>query len=163
MPERSRSRSRGRSPSALGEIAREFGVWLVPGLGLRASDGRPIHNTCARVLARRASSSLATARSFRGSRTRNARPGAEFVTFEIPDVGRVGLAICYDGTFPETFRQLAWMGAEVVIQPTLTTTSDRTLELVLARANAIANQLYVVSRSTPPRRRRLGRSVDRRP
>ena len=37
------------------------------------------------------------------------------------------------------------MGAEVVLQPTLTTTSDRAAELVLARANAIVNQLYVVN------------------
>ena len=72
-------------------------------------------------------------------------PGDRFVTFEIPGVGRVGLAICYDGFFPEAFRQLAWMGAEVVLQPTLTTTSDRAAELVVARANAIVNQLYVVN------------------
>ena len=37
------------------------------------------------------------------------------------------------------------MGAEVVLQPTLTTTSDRDAELVMARANAIFNQLYVVN------------------
>ena len=73
------------------------------------------------------------------------RPATEFVAFEIAGVGRVGLAICYDGFFPEAFRQLAWMGAEVVLQPTLTTTSDRAAELVMARANAIVNQLYVVN------------------
>jgi formamidase len=60
-------------------------------------------------------------------------------------VGRIGLAVCYDGNFPETVRQLAWLGAEVVVQPALTTTSDRGAELVVARANAIANQLYVVN------------------
>jgi formamidase len=72
-------------------------------------------------------------------------PGTRLVTFDVPGVGRVGLAICHDGAFPEVFRQLAWAGAEVVLQPTLTTTSDRPAELVLARANAIANQIYVVS------------------
>ena len=68
------------------------------------------------------------------------------------------MAICYDGNFPETFRQLAWMGAEVVLQPTLTTTSDRDAELVLARANAIANQLYVVNLNAAAPAA-LGRSV----
>ena len=63
-------------------------------------------------------------------------PGHEFVVFDIPGVGRIGLAICYDGSFPETARQLAWLGAEVIIQPTLTTTRDREMELVCARANA---------------------------
>ena len=72
-------------------------------------------------------------------------PGDAFVTFDIPEVGRIGLSICYDGSFPETCRQLAWLGAEVVLQPSLTTTSDRNQEIVLARANAIFNQLYVVS------------------
>ena len=47
------------------------------------------------------------------------------MTFDIPEVGRIGLAICYDGNFPETFRQLAWMGAELILQLNLTTTSDR--------------------------------------
>jgi formamidase len=55
-------------------------------------------------------------------------------------------------------RQLAWLGAEVVIQPTLTTTSDREAELVAARANAIFNQLYVVNvNASQPAA--LGRSV----
>src|SRR5581483_9473724 len=40
---------------------------------------------------------------------------------------------------------LAWMGAEVIVNPTQTTTSDRAQELVLARANAIVNQVFVLS------------------
>ena len=67
------------------------------------------------------------------------------MTFDIPEVGRIGLSICYDGGFPETCRQLAWMGAEVVLQPSRTTTSDRNQEMVMARANAIFNQIYLVS------------------
>jgi formamidase len=63
--------------------------------------------------------------------------------FEIPDKGRVGLMICYDGWFPEVARGLALRGAELIAQPTATTTPDREEEVVLARANAIANQVYV--------------------
>ena len=33
-------------------------------------------------------------------------------------LGKVGVAICYDGWFPETFRQLALGGAEIVCIPT---------------------------------------------
>jgi hypothetical protein len=65
--------------------------------------------------------------------------------FDLPDVGRLGFSICYDAWFPEVSRQLAWMGAEVIISPVLTTTCDRAQELVLARANAIVNQVYVIS------------------
>lgn len=37
--------------------------------------------------------------------------------FDTP-LGRIGVAICYDGWFPETFRQLAFKGAEVICIPT---------------------------------------------
>jgi predicted amidohydrolase len=65
--------------------------------------------------------------------------------FDIPGVGRAGLMICYDGWFPEVARGLALQGAEVILHPTLTSTPDREEELVLARANAIVNQCYVVN------------------
>ena len=75
----------------------------------------------------------------------NTTPGSEFVVFDIPGKGRIGLAICYDGSFPETARQLAWLGAEVVLQPTLTSTRDREMELVCARANSWTNQMFTVN------------------
>jgi len=109
----------------------------------RAADGR-IHNT---ALAFSPQGELVARyrKVFPWQPHEECAPGSEFVTFDIPGVARVGLAICYDGNFPEAIRQLAWMGAEVILQPTLTTTSDREAELVLARANAIANQLYVIN------------------
>ena len=141
----------------LSALAREHAVWLVPGTVFeRAGDGR-IHNT---ALAFSPEGELVARyrKVFPWQPHEDCAPGDRFVTFDIPDIGRFGLAICYDGNFPEAFRQLAWMGAEVVLQPTLTTTSDRTAELVLARANAIANQLYVVNlnAATPAG---LGRSL----
>jgi formamidase len=65
--------------------------------------------------------------------------------FTVPRVGTFGLFICYDGWFPEMARSLALRGAEVLLHPTLTTTADREQELVLARANAITNQCYVLN------------------
>lgn len=72
-------------------------------------------------------------------------PGDEFCVFDIPDVGRFGLCICYDMWFPEVTRTLVWQGAEVILQPTLTPTSDRELELVMCRANALFNQCFFIS------------------
>jgi predicted amidohydrolase len=69
-------------------------------------------------------------------------PGGEFVVFDIPQVGRFGVSICYDMWFPETTRTLAWMGAEVILHPTMTNTIDRDVELSIARANAAMNQCY---------------------
>jgi formamidase len=128
----------------LGEIARASGVWLVPGSVYERAEDERVHNTCL-VLSPEGELAATYRKVFPWQPHESSAPGDRFVTFEIPDVGRLGLSICYDGSFPETCRQLAWMGAEVVLQPSLTTTSDRTQELVMARANAIFNQLYVVS------------------
>ncbi len=62
----------------------------------------------------------------------------------MPDAGRFGVSICYDMWFPETSRTLAWMGAEVILHPTLTNTIDRDVELSIARATAAVNQCYFV-------------------
>jgi formamidase len=134
----------GPLTEALGRIAAESEMWLVPGSVYElAPDGR-VHNT-ALVLAPDGELVASYRKVFPWQPHEACAPGDEFVAFDIPGVGRVGLAICYDGSFPETFRQLAWMGAELVLQVNLTTTSDREQELVMARANAIFNQLYVVS------------------
>jgi formamidase len=109
----------------------------------RGEDGR-IHNT-AMVVSPEGELVATYRKVFPWQPHETCSPGDRFTVFEVPDVGIVGLAICYDGNFPETCRQLAWMGAEVVLQPALTTTSDRGAELVMTRANAIFNQLYLVS------------------
>jgi formamidase len=128
----------------LAEIASANGVWLVPGsVYERADDGR-VHNT-ALVLSPGGELTASYRKVFPWQPHETSEPGDSFVTFDVPDVGRLGLSICYDGSFPETCRELAWMGAEAVLQVSLTTTSDRPQELVMARANAIFNQLYVVS------------------
>lgn len=69
-------------------------------------------------------------------------PGNEFCVFDVPEVGRFGLSICYDMWFPETVRTLAVMGAEVILHPTMTGTIDRDIELSIVRAMATVNQCY---------------------
>ncbi|WP_030546075.1 carbon-nitrogen hydrolase family protein [Streptomyces exfoliatus] len=125
-------------------LARETGLWLIPGsLFERAEDGR-IFNTAVAVSPE--GEIVARYRKiFPWQPYERTAPGNEFTVFDIPGTGRIGLAICYDGSFPETVRQLAWLGAEIVVQPTLTTTRDREMELVCARANAWTNQVYVLN------------------
>ena len=71
--------------------------------------------------------------------------GNRFEVVDLPNGPSVGMMICYDGWFPESSRSLALQGAEIILQPSLTSTPDREQELVLARANAIANQCYVIN------------------
>jgi predicted amidohydrolase len=125
-------------------LARKTGQWLVPG-SMYELEGDKVYNTA--VVISPEGQIVSKYRKmfpwlpYEGGTT----PGDEFCVFDIPDVGRFGLCICYDMWFPEVCRQLAWMGAEVILQPTLTPTSDRELELVMVRANALFNQCYFVS------------------
>jgi formamidase len=155
-PERVAVELPGPLTERLGEIARDAGLWLVPGTVFERGEAG-IHNTCLAISPE--GELVASYRKvFPWQPHEVCVRGDGFVTFDVPGVGRIGLSICYDGSFPETSRQLAWMGAEVILQPSLTTTSDRDHELVMARANAIFNQLYLVSlnAATPAG---LGRSL----
>ncbi len=69
--------------------------------------------------------------------------GTEFCVFDVPGVGRFGLSICYDIWFPETTRHLTSLGAEVLLHPVLTGTTDRDAELAIARATAAQFQCFV--------------------
>ena len=48
---------------------------------------------------------------------RFARRGDEFRVWDLP-LGRIGINICYDGTFPESSRSLKLLGAQLIILPT---------------------------------------------
>jgi hypothetical protein len=70
--------------------------------------------------------------------------GTEFCVFDVPEVGRFGVSICYDMWCPETSRTLAALGAEVILHPTLTPSIDREVELSIVRATAAINQCFVI-------------------
>ncbi|CAN5752454.1 hypothetical protein BH23GEM11_BH23GEM11_13600 [soil metagenome] len=70
--------------------------------------------------------------------------GDDFLVFDVPDVGRFGVSICYDSWVPETSRTLAAMGAEVILHPSLTGTLDRDIELAIAQSTAAINQCYFI-------------------
>jgi predicted amidohydrolase len=129
---------------AVGAIAKRVGRWIVAGSIVERDEDR-LYNTliafspAGRLVARYRK--MFTWRPFETFALGTEPPPV----LRIPGVGKVGLMICYDGWFPEMARGLALRGAEVIAHPTLTTTPDREEELVLARANAIANQCYVVN------------------
>jgi predicted amidohydrolase len=123
------------------EIARHHGIWLIPGSMFERVDDR-IYNT----------TSVINPEGQVVCRYRKMFPfrpyeegveaGSEFVVFDVPDIGRFGVSICYDMWFPETTRTLAAMGAEVILHPTMNDTIDRDIELSIARTNAAINQCF---------------------
>jgi formamidase len=133
----------GELTERLGRLARETELWLVPG-SVYERVGDAVANT-ALVLSPSGDLVASYRKCFPWQPYETTQPGTSTVCFEIDGIGRFGIAICHDGAFPEIFRSLAWQGAEAIFQVTLTGTSDREAETVIARANAIVNQVAVVN------------------
>ena len=133
----------GDTEARLCRAAAEHTLWIIPGSLYEKRDGvifntMPVINPQGEVIAR-----------YRKifpfyPYERGIEPGNEFVVFDVPDVGRFGLSICYDMWFPETTRSLVSLGAEVILHPTMTNTIDRDPEIAIARASALVNQCYFV-------------------
>ncbi|WP_435747670.1 carbon-nitrogen hydrolase family protein [Nocardioides sp. SYSU DS0663] len=128
----------------LAALAGDLGIWLVPGSVYELGDDGRVYNT-APVYSPDGRRVAAYRKIFPWRPYETCTPGSEFVVVDLGDHGRVGLSICYDAWFPEHARQLAWMGADLVLNLVQTPTADRDQEVVLARANAITNQVFVAS------------------
>jgi deaminated glutathione amidase len=123
--------------------ARKEKKWLVPG-SFFEKQGKKVFNTAV-VISPQGKIVAQYRKIFPWRPLEKNHPGDSFCVFDIPGKGRFGLCICYDQWFPEIVRTLAWMGAEAILHPTATTTSDRSQELVLSQAQAIFNQVYFLS------------------
>ena len=123
------------------EIAKRHGLWLLPGSMFELEDDR-MYNTAAvinpdgEIVGR-----YRKMFPFMPYET-GVEYGDQFLVFDVPDVGRFGVSICYDMWFPETSRTLVAMGAEVILHPSMTDTIDREVEISIARATAAINQCY---------------------
>ena len=162
----------GRVFDALSEAARDAKTWLIAGgIPEKSDDPKRPYNTCAVF-----SPDGSLAASYRkihlfeidlpdGTRhleSRTRSPGCEPCCVDIEGI-RVGLSICYDLRFPELYRRLGEMGADVVVIPAaFTVTTGKDHWQVLLRARAIENQVYVVAAAqfgTHPHRTTFGKSM----
>lgn len=136
----------GRTAQVWGALAQQLGVHLVAGVTERKGDA--LYN----------SALLTGPKGYIGVYRKAHLWGRENLFFAkgdlgLPvfdtDLGRIGLAICYDGWFPETFRQLALKGAEIVCVPTNWVpmpdqpASEPAMANVLHRAAAHCNGIFI--------------------
>jgi predicted amidohydrolase len=72
--------------------------------------------------------------------------GDRFPVFQTPELGGVGLLICYDMVFPEAARCLALGGADIIFHPTLggAAIGDDDISLAAFRTRAVENFVYLV-------------------
>lgn len=133
----------GRTEEVMCRTAKEAGVWIVSG-SLYERDGDKIYNTCpvidpdGKVVCR-----YRKMYPFLPYEA-GVASGDSCSVFEVPGVGKFGVSICYDMWFPETLRQMTWMGAEVILHPSMTYTIDRGVETEMSRANAAMHQCYFI-------------------
>jgi predicted amidohydrolase len=145
----------GPTLGVIREVARARRVWIVAGSVAEKVD-QPGKTANTSVLVADDGSIAAAYRKIhlfdvnipdgaRYAESETVAPGDKVVLAPTP-LGRIGLTICYDLRFPELYRQLSALGAEVVFIPaafTLFTGKDHWE--VLIRARAIENLSYVVA------------------
>lgn len=144
---------------AMGDLARELGIWLVAGtLPLRTGDPQRVRN--ATLVYGPDGATVARYDKIHLFRFDNGRErydegvtlqaGTAPVAVEIPDDDgtplRIGLSICYDLRFPELYRALSQSApCDLLLVPAaFTATTGRDHWEILLRARAIENQCYVL-------------------
>jgi predicted amidohydrolase len=149
----------GQIGTRISELARQFGIWIVAGSILETpavSETRPDKCLNTSALFAPDGSRVAEYRKIhlfdvdvqgriqvRESRTRLAGNAPCVVS---TDLGRIGLAICYDLRFPELFRALAVDGVDVIVLPSaFTAPTGKAHWHTLVRARAIENQCFVIA------------------
>lgn len=130
----------GPSIAAIAHVCQRLNLWTV--VGLLELDGEQVYNTAVLIgppgmLARYRKIHL----PFVGA-DRFTTPGNE--PFAVHDIGglRIGMSICYDGSFPETTRILALLGADLVVLPTNWPAGAESTVRHLVQCRALENHVY---------------------
>jgi len=103
----------GEIENCFREAARKNKIWLIPGSIFERS-GEKVYNTAPVIDPR--GEVIARYRKHYPflPYEKGVSAGEDFVVFDVPGAGRIGLIICYDMWFPEIVRTLTWMGAEAI-------------------------------------------------
>lgn len=144
----------GQIQRFLSEQARELGIWIIGGtIPLESNDQNKTYASCL-VFNNKGTQvarydkihlfdvTLSPSESYRESDT--TMPGDKIVVVDTP-LGRIGLSVCYDIRFPELYRALFNLGADIIVIPSaFTLQTGKEHWEILARARAIENFSYVV-------------------
>jgi predicted amidohydrolase len=134
----------GPSTDAIANACAKRGVWAVFGLLEAAPDGK-LYNACALV---GPTGHVADYRKVHlpclGA-DRFTDPGDR--PFAVHDIGglKIGMNICFDGSFPESARILTLLGADLVVLPTNWTTNSRMMATLVSAARAWENHIYYLA------------------
>jgi deaminated glutathione amidase len=145
----------GPSSTAMAELARELGIYLLAGSILEEIAGsQKAYNTSllfgptGRVIGSYRKIHLFDVDLANGVSLRESDTRAHGEALEVAktDLCSMGLSVCYDLRFPELYRGLAGHGADLIFIPSAFTayTGEAHWETLL-RARAIENQVYIIA------------------
>jgi len=135
----------GPGTDAIAKECSRRGVWVVFGLLEREPATGKLFNSCALV---GPSGYIASYRKVHlpclGA-DRFTDPGDR--PFAVHDLGglKIGMNICFDGSFPESSRILTLLGADLVVLPTNWTAAARTMATIVSAARSWENHIYYVA------------------
>ncbi|MFO0804061.1 MAG: carbon-nitrogen hydrolase family protein [Gemmataceae bacterium] len=133
----------GPATDAIAKVCAKFGVHVV--FGLFEVAGSKLFNACA----------LVGPQGYVASYRKMHLPclGADRFTdpgdrpFAVHDIGglKIGMNICFDGSFPESSRILTMLGADLVVLPTNWATNAMTMASLVSAARAWENHIYYLA------------------
>lgn len=133
----------GPATDRIAKVCAKFGVHVV--FGLFEAAGSKLFNACA----------LVGPQGYVASYRKMHLPclGADRFTdpgdrpFAVHDIGglKIGMNICFDGSFPESSRILTLLGADLVVLPTNWATNAMTMASLVSAARAWENHIYYLA------------------
>lgn len=135
----------GPSTEVLSADCRELGVHAIFGLLERDERRKALFNACALIGPNGFIDAYRKIHLPLLGVDRFTTPGDR--PFTVHDLGglRVGINICYDGSFPESSRVLTLLGADLVVLATNWPTGARSTVQYLVQARALENHIYYIA------------------
>lgn len=133
----------GPSSDMMAQACERLGCHAV--YGMLEADGNRMFNTCVLVGPRGEVASYRKVHLPHLGVDRFTTPGDR--PFKVVSVGetRIGMNICYDGSFPEAARIMALQGADVIVLPTNWPPGSECTAEYVPNARALENNVYYVS------------------
>ncbi len=133
----------GPSTDRLVALARQHQKYLV--VGMLEANGEDLYNSCVLV---GPEGIVGVYRKihlpFLGIDRFTTPGGADAQVYEVAGI-RIGMHICYDGSFPELTRGLALLGADLIVLPTNWPPGADTFAEYIPNARALENHVYFMS------------------
>lgn len=136
----------GPTCRAWADLARRYQLWIVG--GLTESENNEVFNSAVLIGPQGHVGTYRKAHLWNNEKEVYSQNQEGFPVFET-ELGRIGIGICYDAWFPETFRSAALQGADILVLPSNWVpvpgqpTSYASMANLMCMTGAHSNQLFV--------------------